>query len=36
VLTARNVLLVVLLCWSVQRVARLQQAPARPAELATT
>ena len=36
VLTTRNVLLVVLLCWSVQRVARLQQVPARPAELATT
>jgi hypothetical protein len=36
VLTTRNVLLVVLLCWSVQRVARLQHVPAHPAELATT
>jgi hypothetical protein len=36
VLTTRNVLLVVLLWWSVQRVAQLHRVPPRPAQLATT
>ena len=35
VLTTRNVLLVVLLWWSVQRVAQLHRVPARSAQLAT-